>query len=120
MSRPGALASDNRPLTRRAAGRRRGTRCCWPAILLLVGCHSAAAGEPWTALPPPQSALAPSRPAEPLVPPHQRIPLQQYRSDLDGQRFRLERYGNPNDLSQQRDLQGLRQEIGRTDRLLAR
>ena len=96
-------------------------RCRWAAALLLVGLPGGALAEPRTDLPPPpRSSLAPVRPSDPVLPPQQRVPLQQYRSDLEGQRFRLERYGNPNDLSQQRELQGLRQELGRTDRMLSR
>lgn len=67
-----------------------------------------------------RTPLAPYRFRERPSSPLDRIPLQSYRSDLEGRRFELERQSSPQDLGRQEDLRTLRQEIDRVDRLLGR
>ncbi len=43
--------------------------------------------------------------------------MQNYRSDLEGRRFQLERRGDPMNLRQQEELRDLRHELNRMDRL---
>ena len=67
-----------------------------------------------------RTPLAPYRFREPPVSRLDRIPLQNYRSDLEGRRLELERQSSPQDLGRQEDLRTLRQEIDRVDRMLGR
>ena len=69
----------------------------------------------------PREPIAPYNHREPLAAPRTTLPtLEYHRSDLEAQRFRLERYGDRDNLAQQRQLRILRQEIDRTDRALGR
>lgn len=97
-----------------ATGARRG------GVLLLAALFSMAAPAPACLSElhdPARSPLAPYRFSAPPTHPTDRVPMQNYRSDLEGRRFQLERRGDPMNLRQQEELRDLRHELNRMDRL---